>query len=737
MKSSLFVLSTLLIATTSFCQSTIKHKDYNLSFENVAGNQPLNWQTFGSKDYLFSIDSTVAQDGKNSALIQYNGEAPDYKACSFTIPEKFEGEKIKLTGYLKTENVTDGWAGLWMRIDPEVSFDNMQKTGVKGTTDWKKYEITLNLNPEKAKQIVVGGLLVGKGKVWIDNLEITIDGKTLAKAPLKKMFPAEKDRDFDKGSKVDTIALNEKKINDLETLGLVWGFLKYYHPNIAKGNYNWDYELFRMLPKYLQVKDNVERDLVLSQWIESLGTFESEDNKREVKGDVSISPDLEWITHSDFSDKLKSELINVQHAKRTADNYYISMQPGVGNPDFKHENDYAEMKYPDAGFRLLSLFSYWNKIQYFFPYKNLIKEDWKNVLKEFIPKFIDVSNETEYTLAALELIGNIHDSHASIWGKNEALEKFRGVYYAPVEITFVEDKPVVTGYYNDTTGKATGLIPGDEITSINNKPVAEIIKQQLKYTPASNYPTQLRNMSSNLLRSNDSTIHIEYRRDNKITSLILKTYPAGKLNLYKRYANTDTCFKLLDKDIAYLYPGTLKNAYLPSIMNEVKNTKGLIIDMRCYPSDFIVFTLSKYLMPKSAPFVKFSIGSIISPGLFTIGNSLKVGAKNKDYYNGKIVIIVNELTQSNAEYTTMAFRVAPDVTVIGSTTAGADGNVSPFYLVGGLGTMISGIGVLYPNGRGTQRVGIVPDEVVKPTIEGIKNGKDEVLQRAIEIINKK
>jgi C-terminal processing protease CtpA/Prc len=66
----------------------------------------------------------------------------------------------------------------------------------------------------------------------------------------------------------------------------------------------------------------------------------------------------------------------------------------------------------------------------------------------------------------------------------------------------------------------------------------------------------------------------------------------------------------------------------------------------------------------------------------------------------------------------------------------ADGNVSPIFLPGGLRTMISGIGVYYPDGRETQRVGIVPDIVVKPTIEGILNGNDELLQKAVELILK-
>ena len=83
----------------------------------------------------------------------------------------------------------------------------------------------------------------------------------------------------------------------------------------------------------------------------------------------------------------------------------------------------------------------------------------------------------------------------------------------------------------------------------------------------------------------------------------------------------------------------------------------------------------------------------------------------------------------------MAIRVAPNATVLGSTTSGADGNVSTIFLPGGLRTMISGIGVYYPDGKETQRVGIVPDIEVKPTIEGIRMGKDELLEKAIELIS--
>ncbi len=90
------------------------------------------------------------------------------------------------------------------------------------------------------------------------------------------------------------------------------------------------------------------------------------------------------------------------------------------------------MSYPDAGYRLLSLFRYWNIIQYFFPDRYLIGEDWNPVLEEFIPKFIGAKDTAQYTLVCLELIARIHDTHANIWGSNNVLEKIRGIYRAPV-----------------------------------------------------------------------------------------------------------------------------------------------------------------------------------------------------------------------------------------------------------------------------------------------------------------
>jgi C-terminal processing protease CtpA/Prc len=474
----------------------------------------------------------------------------------------------------------------------------------------------------------------------------------------------------------------------------------------------------------------------LLDWIKKLGEVKEGKPEKLNPQEIKIVPDLDWLNKSGFSTELQNHLLNTKNANRSNKHYYIDFNPKVGNPKFQNESSYSKISFLDTGYRLLALFRYWNMIQYFFPNRELIGEDWKNVLEEFIPKIVIAKDKTEYTVSMLELIARIHDTHANIWGDNKVLNAYWGKNYPAFETNFIEEQAVVTDFYDDELAKKSNIQIGDVIMKINDKEVSDIVKERIKFYPASNYPTKLRDIGPELLRSNDSIQNITYKRNNQIYTQKIKLFPTSIVNIYKKYDRIDTSFYFIDKDIAYINNGSIKRKELPEIFKKIQNAKALIIDDRNYPSEFVLFVLSKHLQPKSSPFVKFSKGSIKTPGLFVYTDFTKSGINNSDYFKGKVIILVNETTQSSAEYHAMAYRTAPNATVIGSTTAGADGNVSSIRLPGGISTMISGIGVYYPDGRETQRIGIVPDIEVKPTIEGIKNGKDEVLEKAIEFIRK-
>lgn len=539
------------------------------------------------------------------------------------------------------------------------------------------------------------------------------------------------DTEFNESSKIKIENFNEKQEENLFKLCKVWGFLKYYHPDVAKAKFNWDYELFRMMPKILETDNSEKVDDILSEWIEGLGDVKK--GKYE-KGDkkVIIEASTGWIKDSKFvSSKLSNLLCKVESAERIGENYYVRVSDD-GYPSFDNEKQYPFIKYEDdQGYRLLMLFRYWNSIEYYFPYRDIMDHSWDSVLQEFIPKMISCKDELEYRLNLYQIIGKVQDEHAGMWQENQVDKKFFGEKIAAINVSVIEDKLVVTNKLSGLNSNSNIKI-GDVILKIDGKDVKDVIEEKLKYIPKANKKLYRRSFTKYLMRTNNDELELSIQRNKEVinekVNCISIESSAGKENRPSH--------ELLKDNIGYIYPGMLNKGEIDSIMEKFKNTKGLIVDLRCYPSDFIVYSLGKYLMPKPTEFVKVTKVNKFIPGQFIEERILSVGEENKDYYKGKVIVIINEETMSQPEFTTMAFRVAPNATVIGSSSVGADGNVSEIILSSGIRTFISGIGIYYPDGRQTQRIGIIPDLEVKPTIEGIRNGKDELKEKAIELINK-
>ncbi|TDN39738.1 peptidase S41 [Hymenobacter sp. UV11] len=755
MKTCWLILAALLVRTPLAGWAQAPTPPLNLSFEQVdhRTHLPAGWWTSlsgptppdAASGYLAAADSLTHHDGRYALRVQSVGAtrpADAFGVATMRLPVTFGGKSVKLTGFLKTDQVQNGYAGLWLRVDGEqgmLAFDNMQKRPVRGTTDWQQYTITLPLANE-AKTLYFGTLLPATGTLWLDQLTLTVDGRPVDQAPAKPVvhYKAEQDTAFRRGSGLTLSNLSKQQIDNLAVLGRMWGFVKYYHPAVARGDYNFDAELLRVLPRVLSSKTEQARSAVLSAWLTSLGPVPACATCREpAPAAMRLQPDLAWLSDkAQLSPDLRAQLDYLRRNRNQGPHYYVRAAPGVGNPIFEHEEAYAATPTPDAGLRLLALFRYWNMIDYYFPYRYAIGEDWQRVLPEFIPQFVAAGTAEQYRLTALALIARVHDTHANIFN-DKILTTYWGTYYAALWLRFVEGQAVVAGYYDAALGAATTLKPGDVVVRVDGRPVAELVQARQPITPASNEPTQLRNIARDLLRGPTPQVALVVRRAGREFAVTIDRVPASQLNLAVNYGTPDPkapAWRLLPGNIGYLALGTIHNADLADIMAKAQKTKGLVIDIRNYPSDFVVFTLAKYLLSKPAEFVRFSRLQATYPGFFAQTLAIKVTADPGPAYPGKVVILVDEITQSNAEYTTMALRSAPRATVLGSTTAGADGNVSAIVLPGNINTRISGIGIYYPDGRETQRVGIVPDVEAKPTIQGITDGRDEVLEKAVQLI---
>jgi hypothetical protein len=163
---------------------------------------PSGWRRWGNQltSYQMYLDSGMGQDGKSALCIKsIDPEVDGYGTIMQQfLADNYQGKRIRMSAYLKTSNV-NGWAGLWMRVNDEksthsLSFDNMQDRSVKGTTDWKKYEIVLDV-PSNAYKISFGALLSGTGQIWFENFSFAEVAKD---TPVTGTLKSTPNLDFDK-----------------------------------------------------------------------------------------------------------------------------------------------------------------------------------------------------------------------------------------------------------------------------------------------------------------------------------------------------------------------------------------------------------------------------------------------------------------------------------------------------------------------------------------------------------
>ena len=531
-------------------------------------------------------------------------------------------------------------------------------------------------------------------------------------------------------------AFSQENINEnqkLTSLCKIWGFLKYYHPNVTKGTINWDNELIEKIRELKEIKTKNELNKIYLNWLNELGDFPKCETC-EIKKDVDYFDknfDLSWTDNKNiFSEEIIEMLNYVEQNRNQGTNHYIKLDENF-KIQIQNEQEYG-IPFPEKEYRLLELFKYWNIIEYFFPYKYQTDQNWNEVLNEMIPKFINSKNTVEYQLTILELITKIDDSHGYL--KSGITYNSFGKNKAPIKYQYCESKLLVTGFINKEFAEKDDIEIGDIILKINGKQINDFITDFSKYNPASNNVIKIRNTQRQniFLRSNSEFLNLTIERNNNIIEKKCTLYSKDDLKFIEEKEDGEK-WKMLEGNIGFVNLGLLTKEDVETMFIELKETKAIIFDIRNYPKG-TGHKINEYIASKPTIFWS-KIGQDLSyPGKFIWKRNLKSGKLNESNYKGKIIILVNENSQSQSEFVTMILQSNPNVTTIGSQTSGADGDICKFKIAG-VETAFSGLGVFYPDERETQRKGIKIDIEVKPTLKGLKAIKDEVLERAIEFIN--
>ena len=275
MTNARLIAAFLLIATTpAFSQSSLTRSNVQqaLGFEDQTASTLTGWHSYppGSA----AADNSIVHSGRWSVRLQRDaGTAGKFSVLTRSLPVDFTGTAIEFRAYLRLQDVSE-FAGLWLRQDADdqvLALENMQSQQVKGTRDWTQYSITLPINP-KAQQLFFGVLVSGTGTLWVDDMELLVDGKPIAEAASASPHPGlPPDHEFDSGSQVALSQMTPTQVENMATLARVWGFLKYYHPALTAGQRQWDYELFRIMPAVLSAPDRPHANAEILAWIGRLG----------------------------------------------------------------------------------------------------------------------------------------------------------------------------------------------------------------------------------------------------------------------------------------------------------------------------------------------------------------------------------------------------------------------------------------------------------------------------------
>lgn len=581
-----------------------------------------------------------------------------------------------------------------------------------------------------------------KYKIALITIIILILGFWGIKEYTSDTLPRDSDTEFQKGSKIKKQNLSPNQVEYLYKLCKVWGYTKYHHPDVIAGNINWDAELFRVMPNVLRAKSADEVNIALSDWLKNFPVkveteLPNEASKQWIKlqeeqGNKVL--DTSWIQDvGDLGTELSGYLCSMSELYISdRRNSYASFEE-IGTVSFENEKIYPVAD-GDMGMYMLGLFRFWNIYEYYSPNVEITTEDWDIVLKQAIPKIANVENYKSYVKTIAEVVAKTGDAHTVVIDQEKVLYYYYGEYFLPCDIKIVENQVVVT----QVKESEKQLLAGDILLRIDGMSLEDRIEEQKKYHALPEENKILNQLKSTLLQSKGEKADIQILRGDE-----RKTIQINTLKYQYEYENPLPNAIMDPYNIGYIDPSNLEQGDLEKLMKEFKNTDGLIVDLRYYPSTAITYLLNEYINPEQKVFASISFPNQAIPGAFyhqeMVSGSGTLKEQENDIrtfepYMGKVILLMDEGTQSQSEFAIMSLRQAPNTTVLGNPSIGADGNITIVKLPGTIQFPISGLGVYTPEGEQTQRCGLQPDVECYQTIDGILSGKDELIEKAIELI---
>lgn len=399
---------------------------------------------------------------------------------------------------------------------------------------------------------------------------------------------------------------------------------------------------------------------------------------------------------------------------------------------FRPDKTYPDMHDPPVEYRLLAVFRLWNVIERFYPYKQLLDDKWEDLLGPFIDRMLATHGQKEYELTVLEMLAHIQDGHTNLRGSQEA-RNVLGEATPPIEVRMVEGVPAVTALLDEEASKS-GVHPGDVLVEVDGQTVAARLAALTPYVTSSTPDALAARRCRSLVAGAEGTTATLTLRDG--ADRLREVRLARKKAYGMAPVRKGEVVRLLDGNIGYADLARLHVADVEPMFERLKDARGIIFDMRGYPNG-TAWPIAPRINVRSAPYGALFQRKLVGGEDATTRLQFEQELGKPDrVYKGKTIMLIDDRAISQSEHTGLFFEAAAGTRFVGSPSAGANGDVTNLSLPGGLIVGFTGHDVRHADGRRLQRVGLVPDVPVRPTLAGLRQGRDEVLERALEVLKK-
>jgi len=658
----------------------------------------------------------------------------------------WHGKQIKVTAAIRVASAeNDKGAQMWLRVDRAGglgAFDNMKDRRVRQQS-WADYSITAEI-ADDAQKINLGLMTFNGVTAWWDNIRVQVVGElTTAKDPPRP--------------------LEDTGLRNLAAMARLVGYVRYFHPSDTAAANDWLRFIVEGLPRVENARDPAalagELQAAFNPIAPTIRVFET--------GRVPALPaelqsparrderKVRFWEHVGCGPVGQSSPANIYSSRRmTLDARELASLPPYAQPTHVFRGDlgagvsccvptalFVDATSPEPaksvadpnqrrltishrGARLATVMLTWNVFQHFYPYFDVVGTDWSKELDTALRAAATDTDDAAFYRTLNRLVVQLHDGHASLNGPGMPVSM---PLQARVEL--IEGQVVVTGVPPETPD----LKPGDVVERIDGRPAREVFDEIASEISAAT--PQWKNWKAAQQfgpRPSAASATLEVRGVDGSTHTAKVACGSSKADdAIRRPPKVQE----IKPGIWYVDVTRLTDAEFNAALRDLAKAKGLVFDMRGYPHGqpgWLGHLSSKRLesalwnVPKSHRPDRTDV-EWITTGRWSLDVKQPQLTANRVFLTDGSAISYAESVMGIVE----AYELGE---IVGGATAGTNGNINETALPLGYRVWWTGMKVLKHNGSQHHGVGIQPTVPVAKTIQGIREGRDEQLDRALSLL---